>query len=49
MRELIRSVDSAQTVLDAAVYAGFVTLARVRRRQRPESAAAWERDESSRV
>jgi glycosyltransferase involved in cell wall biosynthesis len=49
MRELIRSVDSAQTALDAAVYAGFVTLARVRRRQRPESAAAWERDESSRV
>ncbi len=49
MRELVQSVDGAQSALDAAVYAGFVTLARVHRRQRAGASAKWERDESSRV
>jgi glycosyltransferase involved in cell wall biosynthesis len=49
LRELIRSGRSAQGAIDAAVYAGFVTLARLRRRQPTDSEGVWERDESSRV
>jgi glycosyltransferase involved in cell wall biosynthesis len=48
-RELIRSVRTVQGVFDAVVYVGFVTLARLRRRQPLESAGVWERDESSRA
>jgi hypothetical protein len=49
VRELIGSIRSTQSAIDAAVYAGFVALARLRRRQPPDSAGVWERDESSRL
>ena len=49
LQELGRSIRGPQSAIDAAVYAGFVTLARLRRRQRPESGGVWERDESSRL
>ena len=49
VRELIGSVRSAQSAIDAAVYAGFVALARLRRRIPPDSAGVWERDETSRL
>lgn len=49
VRELVLSVRNVQGAIDAAVYATFVTLARVRRRQTPDSTGVWERDESSRV
>jgi glycosyltransferase involved in cell wall biosynthesis len=48
VRELIGSVRSPRSAIDAAVYAGFVALARLRRRWQPNSAGVWERDESSR-
>jgi glycosyltransferase involved in cell wall biosynthesis len=48
VRELVGSVRSTQSAIDAAVYAGFVALARLRRRVPPDSAGVWERDESSR-
>ena len=49
LRELLQSVRSAQGAVDAVVYAGFVTLARLRRRQPADPAGTWERDEGSRV
>jgi len=49
VRELIGSVRSTRSAIDAAVYAGFVALARLRRRPPPDSAGVWERDESSRL
>ena len=49
MRELIGTISGTRSAIDAAVYAGFVALARLRRRQRPDSAGVWERDESSRL
>jgi glycosyltransferase involved in cell wall biosynthesis len=48
-RELLRSIRCRRSALDACVYAGFVTLARLRRRPRHPSAGVWERDESSRI
>jgi glycosyltransferase involved in cell wall biosynthesis len=49
LRELIASVRSARSAIDAAVYAGFVALARLRRRTPRDSAGVWERDETSRL
>jgi glycosyltransferase involved in cell wall biosynthesis len=49
VRELLGTIRGPRSAIDAAVYAGFVALARLRRRQRPDSAGVWERDESSRL
>jgi glycosyltransferase involved in cell wall biosynthesis len=48
-RELIGSIRSSRTAVDACIYAGFVALARLRRGQVSRGAGVWERDESSRV
>lgn len=44
LRELLGSVRGPASAFDAAVYAGFVTAARIR----PSRPQAWERDETSR-
>jgi hypothetical protein len=49
VRELMRTIRSPQSAMDASVYAGFVALARLRRRRPPDSSGVWERDESSRL
>jgi glycosyltransferase involved in cell wall biosynthesis len=49
VRELVGSIHSTRGAIDAAVYAGFVALARIRRRPQPDSAGVWERDESTRL
>jgi GT2 family glycosyltransferase len=49
VRELLGSIRNPLSAVDAAVYAGFVALARLRRRPPPGSAGVWERDESSRL
>jgi glycosyltransferase involved in cell wall biosynthesis len=46
--ELIQSIRCRRSALDACIYAGFVTLARLRPRTIPTGAEVWERDESSR-
>jgi glycosyltransferase involved in cell wall biosynthesis len=46
LRELIGTIRSAGSAIDAAVYAAFVTLARLRRRRPAGAAGVWERDES---
>jgi glycosyltransferase involved in cell wall biosynthesis len=47
-RELIGSISSYRTAVDACIYAVFVTLARLRRPRTPSGARVWERDESTR-
>jgi glycosyltransferase involved in cell wall biosynthesis len=49
VHELIGSIRGSRSAIDAAVYAGFVALARLRRQLPPDSAGVWERDESSRL
>jgi glycosyltransferase involved in cell wall biosynthesis len=49
VRELLGSIRSTRSAIDAAVYAGFVAVARLRRRPPPDSAGVWERDETSRL
>jgi glycosyltransferase involved in cell wall biosynthesis len=46
LRELLRTIRNPLTAIDAAVYALFVTLARLRRRHPAGSTGVWERDES---
>jgi hypothetical protein len=49
VEELLGSIRSPRSTVDAAVYAGFVALARLRRQEARGSAGVWERDESSRL
>jgi glycosyltransferase involved in cell wall biosynthesis len=49
LAELLGSISSRRSAIDACVYAVFVVLARLRRPRVPDRAGVWERDESSRL
>ncbi|MGP5220757.1 WecB/TagA/CpsF family glycosyltransferase [Arthrobacter rhombi] len=48
VRELLASVNGPFSAIDAAIYAGFVTMARFHRHRIVTGSTGWERDESSR-
>lgn len=47
-RELVHSVAGMRSALDAAIYAGLVTIARIRNATTTNETTRWERDDSSR-